>query len=192
MPAPKRSHQSGSSLPILVALAVIAGVLAVAGPDRLLPGRQQSASGSDHSAAGADSAPYRSPYDDLIVQKAQEHDVDPDLMRALFHWESGYDPDAISSAGALGLGQLMPATAAKLGIAAPLDPAANIDGATRLVAQLLQRFDGQTDLALAGYNAGESAVAQYAGVPPYPETIRFVAGVSTLYQAYQSAGLPAE
>ena len=132
--------------------------------------------------------PHQSQFDALIVRAARQHGVDPDLMRALIHWESGYDPRAVSSAGAMGLGQLMPATASQLGVTDPFDPEQNVDGATRLMAQLLARYDGRVDLALAGYNAGAGAVDRYGGIPPFAETQKHVQSVRALYEAYRAAG----
>ncbi len=123
---------------------------------------------------------YRDTYDDLIVQHAQAQNLRPDLVRAVVQVESGYNPRAVSSKGAMGLMQLMPATARQLGVRAPFDPEENIRGGTTYLRQLLERFDGNEELALAAYNAGPMAVDHYGNkVPPYRETRDYVRKVRT-------------
>ena len=115
------------------------------------------------------------PYADLVRQAAERHGVDPRLVHALIEVESGYRPDAISAAGAMGLMQLMPDTAKRYGVADPLDPAANIDAGTRHLRTLLDEFGPLYGLdALAAYNAGEAVVRRHGGFPPYPQTRMFV------------------
>ena len=115
------------------------------------------------------------PYAHLVLQAAERHGVDPGLVHALIEVESGYRPDAISTAGAMGLMQLMPATVKRYGVADPLDPAANIDAGTRYLRALLDEFGPLYGLnALAAYNAGESVVRRHGGIPPYPQTRTFV------------------
>lgn len=109
-----------------------------------------------------------------IERAATEHRLDPVLLTAVAHTESAFDPAAVSPKGATGLMQLMPETAARLGVADVFDVAQNVDGGARYLSWLLDRFDGNTELALAGYNAGENAVDRYRGIPPYPETERYV------------------
>ena len=104
---------------------------------------------------------------------AAANDLDPDFLAAVARTESALDPRAVSSAGAIGLMQLMPATARDLGVD-PWNPAQNIMGGARHLRALLDRFDGQIDLALAAYNAGAGAVTRYGGVPPYAETRTYV------------------
>ncbi len=106
----------------------------------------------------------------LIRQAARRHGVSADLIRAVVAVESGFDPRAVSPKGARGLMQLMPATAAELNVDNVYDPAQNLDGGTRHLRGLLDRFDGDVRLALAAYNAGSEAVRRLGGVPPYPET----------------------
>ncbi len=123
---------------------------------------------------------YRGNYDDLIVQHAQAQNLRPDLVRAVVQVESGYNPRAVSSKGAQGLMQLMPSTARQLGVRAPFDPEENIRGGTSYLRQLLDRFDGNEELALAAYNAGPLAVDRYGNkVPPYRETRDYVRKVRT-------------
>jgi len=126
------------------------------------------------------SSAYRADYDDLIVKHAQVNNLRPDLVRAVVQVESGYNPGAVSSKGAMGLMQLMPTTASQLGVRAPFDPEENIRGGTTYLRQLLDRFQGNEELALAAYNAGPMAVDRYgAKVPPYKETRDYVRKVKT-------------
>jgi soluble lytic murein transglycosylase-like protein len=123
---------------------------------------------------------YRDDYDDLIVKHAQANNLRPDLVRAVVQVESGYNAGAVSPKGAMGLMQLMPTTASQLGVRKPFDPAENIRGGTTYLRQLLDRFAGNEELALAAYNAGPMAVDRYgAKVPPYRETREYVRKVKT-------------
>jgi soluble lytic murein transglycosylase-like protein len=126
------------------------------------------------------SGAYRDTYDDLIVKHAQARNLRPDLVRAVVQVESGYNPRAVSPKGAMGLMQLMPATASQLGVRSPFDPDQNIRGGTAYLRQLLDRFQGNEELALAAYNAGPMAVDRYGNtVPPYRETRDYVRKVKT-------------
>ncbi len=120
--------------------------------------------------------PGETPYADLFREAGARYGVDPAVLAAVAEQESGYDPSAVSPAGAQGLMQLMPGTAAGLGVTDSFDPAQAVDGAARLLRDLIGRF-GRLDLALAGYNAGPGAVLRYGGVPPYPETQNYVRSV---------------
>lgn len=122
------------------------------------------------------------PYRDLFVAAGQRHGIDPALLAAVAKVESGFNPTAGSPAGARGLMQFMPATAAGMGID-PLDPAQAVDGAARYLSTQLNRF-GNLPEALAAYNAGPGAVARAGGVPPYPETQSYVRKVTTQMERY--------
>ena len=131
---------------------------------------QARATGTSRSGASTDP----SQYDDLIRAAAAKYDVDPSLVRAVVKNESGFDANATSPAGAQGLMQLMPATAAGLGVTNAYDPVQSIDAGTRYLRRQLDRFGGDATKAVAAYNAGPTAVARYDGVPPYRETQAYV------------------
>jgi soluble lytic murein transglycosylase-like protein len=110
-----------------------------------------------------------------VADHAAHHDLNPDLIRAVIRVESGWNPRAVSRKGAMGLMQLMPATAAEYGVADPFDPDENIRAGVAYLRRLIDRFDGKTELALAAYNAGPGAVEKYhRTVPPYRETQSYV------------------
>ncbi len=115
--------------------------------------------------------------DEVVSAASGKHQIDPDLITSVIHAESGFNPRALSPKGAQGLMQLMPGTANKLGVANAYDPAANVDGGTQYLRELLLRYNGDVAKALAAYNAGPGRVAQYHGVPPYYETRTYVARV---------------
>lgn len=117
------------------------------------------------------------PYQELIESVAERHGIEPRLMAALVDVESNRDAEAISPKGARGLAQLMPATAARFEVEDIHDPEDNLTGAARYLRFLLERYAGDTRLALAAYNAGEGAVDRAGGVPNYPETKTFVTKV---------------
>lgn len=120
-------------------------------------------------------------YASLIRSAARSQGLDPDLVLSVIHVESCFDPEAVSPVGAHGLMQLMPATAVELGVTDRFDPAQNITGGTRYLASMLDRFNGDLDLALAAYNAGPGAVERHDGVPPFPETQRYIERIRAHY-----------
>jgi hypothetical protein len=113
-------------------------------------------------------------YDALIEQEARRSNLDASFVSALIRAESNYEPRAVSRKGARGLMQLMPATAKRLSVRRPFDPASNVRGGVRYLRELVDRFGQRPDLVLAAYNAGEGAVETYGGVPPYRETVAYV------------------
>lgn len=113
----------------------------------------------------------------MIDSTAEKYGVDAKLVKAVVKQESGFNPNAKSKAGALGLMQLMPTTAKGLGVTDPMNPQQNIEGGVKYLKSLLERFHGNTILALAAYNAGPNAVSKYDGVPPYKETQNYVKSI---------------
>ncbi len=111
---------------------------------------------------------------EAVERAAAEHSLPPELIRSVIKVESNYNPVAVSSKGALGLMQLIPSTARRLGVLDVFDPADNIQGGAKYLRYLLDLFGGDYPLALAAYNAGEGAVAKYGTVPPYPETQNYL------------------
>lgn len=131
------------------------------------------------------------PYASEIAQAARAADLDPALVHAVIEVESAYRADARSDQGAVGLMQVLPATARRFGVADAADPKANLRAGTRYLRALLDQFDQRTDLALAGYNAGEGAVLRHAGaIPPYAETRRYVPAVLGKYTRWRSQPRP--
>jgi soluble lytic murein transglycosylase-like protein len=127
------------------------------------------------------------PFRQSISAASSRYGIDPALIRAVIHAESAFKPDAKSRAGALGLMQLMPATARELGVADPLSPHENIQGGTRYLAQLLKKTRGNITMATAAYNAGPGAVERFGGIPPYEETETYVKRVNILHDRYRKA-----
>ncbi|MEE9606444.1 MAG: lytic transglycosylase domain-containing protein [Myxococcota bacterium] len=122
-------------------------------------------------------------FDGLIKLTARENSLPPALVKAVIAAESAFDPDAVSHKGAQGLMQLMPRTAAQLGVADPFEPHQNVSGGARYLREMLDRY-GDLARALAAYNAGPTAVDRHRGVPPYRETRAYVKRVLAYYRDY--------
>src|SRR5687768_15702154 len=118
------------------------------------------------------------PFEASIVQHSRQHKVAADLVRAVIQVESAFNPVAVSTKGAMGLMQLMPATATELGVGNPFDPDQNIRGGVQYLRRLLDRYNGNVELALAAYNAGMGNVEKYGDVPPFKETKKYVEKVT--------------
>ena len=133
---------------------------------------------------GAPGVAGRSPadIDQLVEQTAARFQVDPELIRAIIRVESDYDPKAVSNKGAMGLMQLIPATAHRFGVVNPFDPKQNLEGGVNYLKYLLGLFGGNLSLSLAAYNAGEHSVQRYGGIPAIPETQNYVRKVQSIYQ----------
>jgi soluble lytic murein transglycosylase-like protein len=132
--------------------------------------------------AAASAADLRRLYSPIIKKTAERHRIDQELVHVVIRAESNYDAFAISSAGAMGLMQLMPATARQYGVNNVFDPVQNIEGGVRYLKDLVRLYDGKTRLVLAAYNAGQEAVRKYKGIPPYPETKSYIAGIMRSYK----------
>ena len=125
----------------------------------------------------------REDIENLINKYAQKNNLDPDFIKAVVKQESGFNPDAKSKCGAMGLMQLMPQTAKGLGVIDAFDPEQNIDGGTRYLKSMMNRFNNDPKLALAAYNAGPAAVQKYGDIPPYRETQNYVKNILSSYEA---------
>jgi soluble lytic murein transglycosylase-like protein len=130
--------------------------------------------GSTAVLASAGSTTKSAPYEASITEHARRQQVAADLVRAVIQVESAFNPVAVSSKGAMGLMQLMPATARELGVGNPFDPDQNIRGGVAYLRRLLDRYNGNVELALAAYNAGMGNVEKYGDVPPFKETKSYV------------------
>lgn len=137
-------------------------------------------------ASAGGSLPSSVPFREIIEAVAADRGIPSELIAAVIQAESGFNPNAVSPAGAKGLMQLMDGTAAGLGVSDPFDPLQNIYGGATYLASMLKRYDGSVALALAAYNAGPGAVDQYGGIPPYAETQKYVPAVLKLYEQYRS------
>ncbi|WP_437760854.1 lytic transglycosylase domain-containing protein [Sorangium sp. So ce1389] len=140
------------------------------------------------SASPADGAAGDVPYAAHVREAAALYSLPPELILAVMKVESGFNPKAVSRAGAMGLMQLMPGTAEEVGVRDPFEPRQNVLGGARYLRILINAYDGSLTLALAAYHAGSGTVGRYAGVPPFPETLRYVARVSELYRWYKERG----
>lgn len=128
----------------------------------------------------------KSKYDALIVNTALKYDLEPSFIKAVIHIESAFDRYALSHAGAMGLMQLMPATAASYQLKQDhFNPNLNIEAGVQHIKDLMERYDSDKRLSLAAYNAGAGAVSKYKGVPPYEETQDYIKKVMKLYKLYK-------
>ena len=125
----------------------------------------------------------------LIEKYAQKNNLDPDFIKAVVKQESGFNPDATSKCGAMGLMQLMPQTAKGLGVTDAYDPEQNIEGGVKYLKSMMNRFNNDPKLALAAYNAGPGAVQRYGDVPPYRETQNYVKNILASYEAIKGGKL---
>jgi soluble lytic murein transglycosylase-like protein len=175
---------SARSMAALVKLQALSGdtsfASALAGARRPAP-----SVASGRSAAPVVGAAVPGQYGGLIAAAARKHGVEPALIAGVIEAESGFNAQAASPAGAQGLMQLMPSTARGLGVTDSLDPAQSVMGGAKLLRQLLDRYQGDTRLALAAYNAGPGAVDKHGGVPPYAETQRYVPKVLAAVERYR-------
>jgi len=128
---------------------------------------------------------------ELVQQCCQQYQIAEDLVWAVIKMESNFNPNAVSSAGACGLMQLMPGTAAEMGVINIFDPAQNIAGGTQYLTKMLEIFDGNVSLAVAAYNAGPENVKKYGGIPPFPETQAYVRNVMT-HTKFLKRGIPSD
>ncbi|HWO10754.1 MAG TPA: lytic transglycosylase domain-containing protein [Polyangiaceae bacterium] len=212
-PPPTRSPRPGPWARALGPLAFVAAALGVAAPARAdiyryedkdgvihfsnvnkrgklyardRGGRKPAAAPSPISAAAA-AAPGATPseYDDYIREAASLYQIPEALVRAVIRVESNFDPRAISRANARGLMQLIPATAERMLVTDPFDARQNVLGGTRYLRVLANLFNGNLQLTLAAYNAGENAVIRYRGIPPYEETQAYVSRVLSFYNLYR-------
>ena len=157
-------------------------------PDRPQADAGQNASPDDLEIIGS-RAISSAELDKIIAEAAAKHNVDVNLVRAVIKVESNFNPSARSRKGAIGLMQLMPATARKLNVNNPYDPQQNVDAGVRHLKSLLQNYNGDLNRSLAAYNAGSGAVDRSNGVPPYAETQQYVRKIKTLYGAGDGAVL---
>ena len=131
----------------------------------------------------------RNQIDTLITKYADKHGLDEAFVKAVINQESGFNPNATSHCGAMGLMQLMPSTAQGLGVTNAYDAEQNIEGGTKYLKGLMDRFGNDKKLALAAYNAGPNAVKKYGGIPPYAETQNYVKKVLSKYDTYKGANV---
>ena len=130
----------------------------------------------------ADNIKTATSYKDIFIEASQKYGVSYDLLTAIAEQESGFNPNAVSNTGAMGIMQIMPATANELKLTHPFDAYENIMAGANYISQKLKEYNGDLDKALAAYNAGSNAVDMYGGVPPYGETLSYVQGVKAIMQ----------
>jgi soluble lytic murein transglycosylase-like protein len=155
--------------------------------DPTATGATATATGASLMSTGVSELPADVPYGAEITAAAKKYGIDPALLAGLVKQESGFNPNAGSPAGARGLTQLMPGTAAGLGVTNVLDPAQSLDGGAKYLKAQLDAFGGDVARALAAYNAGPGAVQRYGGVPPYAETQNYVRAVQANAAAYRAS-----
>jgi soluble lytic murein transglycosylase-like protein len=173
-------------------LAVNSALAKQLGVDLVSSSASTAASGTDSSTASSSSVSGTSSTgSDLVTteelnsyfdEASATYGVDEKLLKAVAKAESNFNPSAVSSAGAIGIMQLMPSTAAGLGVSDSFDARENILGGAKYLSQLLNKYNGDTSLALAAYNAGSARVDEYGGIPPFTETQNYVAKVLAYYQ----------
>jgi len=137
------------------------------------------------SQKNADSKVSKTEINELITKYSNKNGLDENFVKAVINQESGFNPNAKSHCGAMGLMQLMPATAESLGVTDAYNAEQNIDGGTKYLKGLLDRYGNNKELALAAYNAGPNAVKKYGGIPPYAETQNYVKKVLSNYDNYK-------
>ncbi len=133
-----------------------------------------------NTATVADTISTATSYKDIFIEASQKYGVSYDLLTAMAQQESGFNPDAVSRTGAMGIMQIMPATASELELEHPFDAYENIMAGADYIAQKLEQYNGNLDKALAAYNAGSSVVDMFDGVPPYEETQNYVKNVKAI------------
>lgn len=169
-----------AGLPGMAGLPGATSMTGATGIAGAFPGLLPTAATAPTSSATPASTP--STFDAIIKEASEKYGVDQELIKAVIQQESAFNPNARSCVGAQGLMQLMPATAASLGVTDSLDPQQNIMGGTRYIKGMLERFKGDTRLALAAYNAGAGNVQKYGGIPPFAETQNYVQKIMANYQ----------
>lgn len=161
-------------------------------PDKVLKEKkadmrtQNQARVRSHAVNKTAAAPVPADYNAYVHKAASKYEVEPELIRAVIKTESNGNHRAVSKKGAIGLMQLMPSTAADMNVSNPFNPEENIEGGTRYLRYLLEKFNGDTTLALAAYNAGPKTVERYGNIPPIAETVQYVKKVFSLYKGKQS------
>ena len=145
--------------------------------------------GSSEAAVLPSYSRNKNAFDPIIKQAASQHGISEGLIKAVMHTESGFNVNARSPVGAQGLMQLMPATARRFNVSNAYDPQQNIMAGAKYLSWLMKRFNGNTSLVLASYNAGEGNVAKYGGIPPFKETQDYVRRVSSRYSNLYSNGI---